>query len=115
MAAFLLLVNIGILCNHQNQNNMKKLLILSLGSALLLACGGKSQNGKALGEELCECYKKANGMDAADPKRAAAQADCLKKQGDVWNKVKDDPKEADDYNKVIGACASEQIKKSFGQ
>jgi hypothetical protein len=54
-------------------------------------------------------------MDAADPKQAIAQAECLKKQGEAWNKVKDDMKKADEYNKVLSDCATEQIKKSFGQ
>ncbi|MBL7748303.1 MAG: hypothetical protein JNM19_12780, partial [Chitinophagaceae bacterium] len=58
---------------------------------------------------------KANAMDPSDPKRKEAQDECFKKQGEAWNKVKDDQKKADEFNKVLSVCASEQIKKSFGQ
>ena len=54
-------------------------------------------------------------MDPADPKRAEAQKDCGIKQVEAWNKVKDDQKKADEFNAVLSKCASEQIKKSFGQ
>ncbi|MEO7984025.1 MAG: hypothetical protein ABI688_08080 [Bacteroidota bacterium] len=93
---------------------MKKLFLLAFTLTLLAACG-KSKSGKQLGEEVCECSKKANGMDAADPKRSAAQADCTKKQGEAWAKVKDDKKKADEFNAVLSVCATEQIQKSFGQ
>ena len=54
-------------------------------------------------------------VTAADTKRTAAQDDCAKKQVEAWNKVKDDQKKADEFNKVLSDCASEQIKKAFGQ
>lgn len=93
---------------------MKKIITGLCAAIFLLSCSsGKS--GKQIGEEVCDCSKKANAMDAADPKRAIAQADCLKKQGEAWNKVKDDMKKAEEFNKVLGICATEQIKKSFGQ
>lgn len=93
---------------------MKRFSILLL-SALLLAACGKGKSGTAIGEEVCECSKKANAMDAADPKREAAQTDCNKKQLEAWNSVKDDVKKATDFNAVLSKCAEEQIKKSFGQ
>lgn len=93
---------------------MKHFLLALLCSILLIACG-KSKSGADIGKEVCDCSKKANAMDAKDPKRAEAQADCLKKQGEAWNKVKDDMKKADEFNKVLSACATEQIKQSFGQ
>lgn len=93
---------------------MKKIFMGLLCSIVLLSCG-KAKSGTDLGQEVCDCSKKANAMDAKDPKRAEAQADCLKKQGEAWNKVKDDAKKADEFNKVLSVCASEQIKQSFGQ
>ena len=93
---------------------MKKVLFLMLTVSLLTACS-KGKSGKQVAEEVCECYSKANGMDAADPKRADAQAECVKLQGTNWAKVKDDEKKADEFNKRIGECASELIKKSFNQ
>jgi hypothetical protein len=93
---------------------MKQLFIVLLSTALFTGCG-KSKGGKALGQEVCDCSKKANGMDPADPKRAQAQTDCGTKQVEAWNKIKDKPEEADAFNKVLSVCASEQIKKSFGQ
>lgn len=93
---------------------MKKLMLFLLTVSLLTACG-KSKSGKQVAEEVCECYKKANALDAADPKRAAAQADCLKIQGENWAKVKDDEKKSDEFNKRISECASEMIEKSLGK
>jgi hypothetical protein len=93
---------------------MKKVLIVLLTASLFTSCGGGNSASK-LAHEVCDCYKKANSMDPADPKRTEAQNDCIKKQGESWNKIKEDEKKAEEYNKIIGECASEQIKKSFGQ
>ncbi|MBK6826441.1 MAG: hypothetical protein IPG86_06060 [Chitinophagaceae bacterium] len=93
---------------------IKKIAILALSATFLVSCG-KSKSGTQIGEEVCECSKKANAMDPADPKRAEAQKDCSVKQGEAWNKVKDDQKKADEFNAVLAKCAEEQIKKSFGQ
>jgi hypothetical protein len=93
---------------------MKKIFLFALTISLLTACG-KSKSGTDLGQEVCDCSKKANAMDPADPKRAEAQKDCGIKQVEAWNKVKDDQKKADEFNAVLSKCASEQIKKSFGQ
>ena len=57
----------------------------------------------------------ANAMDAADPKRPGAQADCVKKQGEAWDKIKDDQKEADEFNKVLRERLSAQIEKTTGK
>lgn len=93
---------------------MKKVMIILLSVSFITACG-KSKSGTAIGEEVCECSKKANAMDPADPRRAEAQAACTQKQQEAWNKVKDDQKKADEFNAVLSKCAEEQIKKSFGQ
>lgn len=93
---------------------MKKLVVVLLSVSFLVSCG-KGKSGADIGQEVCDCSKKANAMDATDPKRKEAQDDCMKKQGEAWNKVKDDQKKADEFNKVLSACATEQIKKSFGQ
>lgn len=92
---------------------MKKLLIVLL-AASFTACG-KSKSGAEIGKEVCDCSKKANAMDPADPKRSAAQVECGKKQVAAWNKIKDDEKKAEEFNKVLGECATEQIRKSFGE
>lgn len=91
---------------------MKKMTLVIVTALFLTACGGN--DSKKLAEEVCDCYKKANGMDAADPKRAEAQNDCVKKQGEAWNKLKDDQKKSDEFNKIIGDCSKEMIKKSLG-
>lgn len=93
---------------------MKKVLIILLTVSLLSSCG-KAKSGAEIGKEICDCSKKANAMDAADPKRSEAQTDCGKKQVAAWNKVKEDPKKADEFNKVLSDCASEQIRDSFGK
>lgn len=93
---------------------MKKLTLLLFTAAILGSCG-KSKSGTAIGEEVCECSKKANALDPSDPNRSTAQKDCSVKQVEAWNKVKDDQKKADEFNAVLAKCAEEQIKKSFGQ
>ena len=93
---------------------MKKVFLLALTVSLLTACD-KGKSGTQIGQDVCDCSKKANAIDAADTKRTAAQDDCAKKQVEAWNKVKDDQKKADEFNKVLSDCASEQIKKAFGQ
>ena len=91
---------------------MRKTLLIILTVTLFTACG-KSKSATQIAEEVCDCSKKANAMEASDPKRSPAQADCLAKQGKAWLDVKDDPKKADEFNAVLSKCASEQIKKSF--
>lgn len=93
---------------------MKKWMIILLTASFFTACSGGKSPSK-LANEVCDCYRKANGMDAADPKRAEEQNVCIKMQGENWNKVKDDQKKAEEYNKIIGECSSELIKKAFGQ
>ena len=93
---------------------MKKVFFSILTISILTACG-KGKSGTQIGQEVCDCSKKANAMDASDPKRAEAQKECGLKQVEAWNKVKDNEKKADEFNKVLGVCATEQIKKSFGQ
>jgi len=92
---------------------MKKILIGFLAVLSLAACSGGAKSGADLAKEVCDCYQKANAMDAADPNRAKAQADCLASQGMAWNKVKDDQKQSDEFNKIIGDCGKELIKKSI--
>jgi hypothetical protein len=94
---------------------MKKVVLFLFTISLISACGGKSQSGRKLGEEVCDCSEKANAMDAADPKRPGAQADCVKKQSEAWDKIKDDQKEADEFNKVLHERLSAQIKKATGK
>ena len=91
---------------------MKMVFLFALTLSLLMACG-KGKTATQIAQEVCDCSKKANDMDAADPKRSEAQAECGKKQVEAWGKVKDDSKKADEFNKVLSACASEQIKDAF--
>jgi hypothetical protein len=93
---------------------MKNSLILVLSVFLLSSCG-KGKGGKELGEEVCNCSKKANAMPSSDPGRAKAQSDCSAKQVEAWTKIKDNQKESDAFNNVLSVCAKEQIEKSFGK
>jgi hypothetical protein len=90
---------------------MKKLFPALLAAGLLSACGGGET--KNLAKDVCDCFQKANGMDATDPKRSIAQNDCAKKQMDAWNKVKDDAKKSEEFNKTIFDCSKDLIKNSF--
>ena len=82
---------------------MKKLLIVLFAALLFTACGGGSgeKSGSKLANGVCDCFDKANAMNADDPKRHDAQADCVKLQGKAWSKVKDNQKEADEFNKIL--------------
>ena len=93
---------------------MKTLSVALFAVALLAGCGG-GLDGKKLAQEVCDCSKNANAMPATDPKRTEALNACQKQNMEAFNKVKGDLKQADEFNKLISACASEQIKKSFGK
>ena len=92
---------------------MKKNSILLLVVVLFTSCGGKS--GKDLAQEVCDCSSKANDMPAADPKRADAIHNCSVKQMEAWDKIKDDSKKSDEFNKKLSECSTEMIKKAFGK
>ncbi|MDZ4807378.1 MAG: hypothetical protein SGI96_03830 [Bacteroidota bacterium] len=93
---------------------MKKVFLVLLSASFMIACG-KGKTAKQIAEEVCECSKKANDLPTSDPTRSQAQKDCAAKQVEAWNKVKDNQEKADEFNKILSVCASEQIKKSFGQ
>jgi hypothetical protein len=93
---------------------MKRVFILLFISIIAISCGS-SKSGKAIADEVCDCYSKANALPTSDPERTKKQDDCLKEQSKSWDKVKDDKEKSDEFNKRIAACSSEQIKKSFGQ
>ncbi len=94
---------------------MRRIFLFAFYAFALASCGGGGSSASKLANEVCDCYSKANAMDAADPKRAEAQNACVTKQGEAWNKVKDDVNKADEFNTIIGKCSKELIKKSFGQ
>lgn len=85
---------------------MKKSIfsVMIFGALILSSCGGGGANP---GEEVCECYKKANEMKADDPKRSEEQTRCVKLQGEKWNEIKDDAEKAAEFNKTIGECSKE--------
>ena len=93
---------------------MKQILLIVLTALTLSSCGGGNSASK-LANEVCDCYSKANAMDAADPKRAEAQNVCVTKQGEAWEKLKNDEKKSEEFNTIIGNCSKELIKKSLGQ
>ena len=93
---------------------MKRFVII-LGLSLLIISCGKSKSGKDLGEEVCACSKKANGMPATDPNRKKEQDACMDKQMSYWNKIKEDRDKSLEFNEALSKCATEQIKSSFGQ
>jgi hypothetical protein len=96
---------------NQLTNYMKQLIIALLASPLLISCGG-SASGTDLSKEVCECYKKANGLPATDPNRTKEQDACIQKQGEAWKKVKDDKDEADKFNQAIADCSRGIIEES---
>lgn len=93
---------------------MKNISLCLLSALLFAACGGGSNVSK-LGKEVCDCYKNANEKSPSDTTRKENQDDCMKTQSEAWEKVKDNKEKSDEFNKIIGACSSEMIKKSFGQ
>jgi len=93
---------------------MRKALFVFISFCFLIACG-KGKSAKQIAQEICDCSKKANAMDPADPRRYEAQDDCQKKNVEGWNKVKEDIEKAAAFNEVMSGCATEQIRKSFGK
>ena len=93
---------------------MKRILTAAILCFLIAACGS-GKTGTDVAQEICDCYKKANGMKADDPGRIAAQNDCVEKQGDAWTKIRDDQEKSRAFNKKIAECATEQIHSSMGQ
>ncbi len=94
---------------------MKRTLLIVITAVTLSSCGGGGNSASKLANEVCDCYSKANGMEPSDPKRAEAQNACVTKQGEAWEKLKNDKEKADEFNTIIGNCSKELIKKSLGQ
>lgn len=94
---------------------MKKLIIVIAAASFFISCGSGSKSGTGLAEEVCECYKKANGLPASDPARATEQDKCLKLQGTNWRKIQNDKAKSDEFNKKLGECTAELLKQSVGQ
>ena len=94
---------------------MKNAILLFLAAGCLNACGSKGKSGADIANEVCDCSKKANALDPADPQRTLAQNDCLKKQREAWEKLKDDPKKSAAFNEGLQKCAEEQLNKSLGK
>lgn len=83
---------------------MRKLLLVALAVSMLSACG-KSETGKGIAEDVCECIKKTDRLSTDDPLSVQAKKDCITKGIEGWNKIKDNKKEADDYTAVMSKCA----------
>jgi hypothetical protein len=90
---------------------MKMSLLFAL-MAVLCSCGGGSKSAK-LANEICDCYRKANGMDANDPNRSKEQDKCLALQGTAWQKVRGNKEKEEEFNRIIGECSAELIKNAF--
>lgn len=88
---------------------MKYAFFLFLISLALFSCGGKA-SGTDLSKEVCDCYKRANGLPATDPNRSREQDACIQKQAEAWKKVKDDKEESDKFNTAIAECSRGMIQ-----
>ncbi|MGQ0740562.1 MAG: hypothetical protein ACT4OJ_16050 [Bacteroidota bacterium] len=91
---------------------MKIIPLLVILTILVSACGG-NVDGAKLAAEVCDCYKTANAKADSDPTRKESQDECMKKQVQAWDKVKNSEDKSDEFNKAIGDCSKEIIKKSF--
>lgn len=90
---------------------MKKIILIVAAGAFLASCGGKSATDKA--KEVCDCFKKANGMAADDPNRTAEQDKCMKLNTETFKDMEPFSDEYNEANKVISECSSELIKDAF--
>ncbi len=90
---------------------MKYILLLFLVGPVLFSCGKKA-SGTDLSKEVCDCYKRANGLPATDPNRTREQDACIQKQAEAWKKVKDDKEESDKFNQAIADCSRGMIEGS---
>lgn len=94
---------------------MQKLFLIAFATLLIAGCSSKAESGKDIAKKLCDCSKKANELPTSDPNRGLAQNDCLKKQRDAWEKIKDDVERSKDFNEQLMKCAEEQLEKSFNK
>ena len=92
-------------------NAMKYILLLFLVAPALFSCGGKA-SGTDLSKEVCDCYKRANGLPTTDPNRSREQDACIQKQAEAWKKIKDDREESDKFNQAIADCSRGMIEGS---
>jgi hypothetical protein len=81
---------------------MKKIILSMFVAATLVACGGGGAADDA--QAICDCFIKANGLKADDPKRMVEQNNCAKLQMDTWNKYKDDGEAQAEFNTALMEC-----------
>lgn len=90
---------------------MKKTLITLLIAApfILASCGGV--DGKAIAEEVCDCYKKANKASKTDIEAIKKEQDkCMELQKSKWDELKTDVEQAKAYNERISECSKQMIE-----
>lgn len=86
---------------------MKKNIFL-IGLALIVfSCGGKKKDGATLATEVCDCRKKAKGLERKDPQSEKIMLECSKLQGENWVKVSKNKTEEEAFNKVLNECWAE--------
>jgi hypothetical protein len=92
--------------------HMKKTIIMLLAAApfMLASCGG-GVDGKAIAEEVCDCYKNANKASKTDIDKIKAEQDkCMDLQKSKWDELKTNAEEAKKYNDRISECSKQMIE-----
>jgi hypothetical protein len=92
---------------------MYKLFVVFFLFSVCTACKNDGPSGRELATEVCECYKKANALATADPQRTREQDACIIRQGEAWEKVKNNKKEADSFNDELADCKRATVSGSM--
>lgn len=90
---------------------MKIVFIFVLTISIISSCG-KNKSGTQIGQEICDCYKKAFAMVPANAIKAQALKDCRANELEILKKVKDDKKKVDEIRRVRSDCGARILNKS---
>ncbi|MFI5202936.1 MAG: hypothetical protein ACHQF2_00450 [Flavobacteriales bacterium] len=90
--------------------NKKMIMVLAMAPIFLASCGGGA-DGKAIAEEICDCYKKANKASTTDIDKIRAEQDkCMDLQKSKTEELKTNAEEAKKYNDRINECSKQMLE-----
>lgn len=84
--------------------NISVFILSIIAGCIISSCSGKKADGKALAEEVCECRKKAEGLEFSDPEAKKIRMECSKLQGENWGRIIKDKEQEDAFNRRLNEC-----------
>jgi len=84
---------------------MKKMIFVLSVSLVIVSCGkSKSKTGNSMGEEICECFKKAQALDGADANKMTDLNKCAQQQKKYYDELMGDAKKLAEYSLKVANC-----------